>query len=722
MDGFGPKMTFIQSDTDLLNRTPAVRPGGVPVESHPLIYSDPALLTNPDEIELENSEAPPISYTGVSLPSSRMSMALPESAAQSDLTLQATSQDRLAAEKDPKTRLRSEMEIRHQHYVKQQQYAKGKRQRRLTDIDFEAHQVPHAMFNLSVVYMMYQPDHWCKIQHFNSEAFAVGYTNYTWDQVLNSTIAFPTNFGLSCFQAYNKQRGQNFHDQCHYFLRGNYVHIKLSPWEKVKTLPTENVTLARCTEYEYDRSVMEKSVVTEWNRVCDNNWSRAHVHMSYSLGYLLGCIIGGFVSDRYGRKTAIFGFGCLSLIFGFLLTYSREFEIFLVIRFLLAASNEAADLAAYNFTVAIHFLSLFFMWWLPESPRWLIINNKVKEAEEIIRSACKANRSRLPSDLGLVRHAEKRKWMKKNEKPSYFHLFRSSELRFRNSMLFTIWIATALVYYGLVIALSDQSSPGRQVFDGNFFLNNAIAGFIELPTSLMVTLIFSGVFLLLTITASKFRRTTFALLFMFISKSCVQGAFNILYIFTSELNPTVIRNSAVGVSSMISRMGAGASGYIAILSDVSMPLVPMLIFACFSLIAGALTNFLPETQGLPLPETIWDAVRMMETKSKPCIGLNKTPLVEKEHSEPYSPKKDSTVSSESESEPSESEESSTDSEERRRKEKKEKRRVRIEKNKQQRREQLKGKSQTNKKEAKSNDTEMTAMDSKTNSSKLKDVD
>lgn len=24
-------------------------------------------------------------------------------------------------------------------------------------------QVPHAMFNLSVVYMMYQPDHWCKV-------------------------------------------------------------------------------------------------------------------------------------------------------------------------------------------------------------------------------------------------------------------------------------------------------------------------------------------------------------------------------------------------------------------------------------------------------------------------------------------------------------------------------------------------------------------------------
>lgn len=35
------------------------------------------------------------------------------------------------------------------------------------------------------------------------------------------------------------------------------------------------------------------------------------------------------------------------MLFGFLLTYSKEFEIFLVVRFLLAATNEAADLAAY---------------------------------------------------------------------------------------------------------------------------------------------------------------------------------------------------------------------------------------------------------------------------------------------------------------------------------------------------------------------------------------
>jgi hypothetical protein len=109
---------------------------------------------------------------------------------------------------------------------------------------------------------------------------------------------------------------------------------------------------------------------------------------------------------------------------------------------------------------------------------------------------------------------------------------------------------------------------------------------------------------------------------MLAGKACIQGAFNILYIFTSELYPTVIRNSAVGTCSMVARIGAGASGYIAILSDVTLPTVPMAIFCIFSLFAGVLIYFLPETRDMPLPDTMWDAVTMMKNNSSAyrCAG------------------------------------------------------------------------------------------------------
>lgn len=95
---------------------------------------------------------------------------------------------------------------------------------------------------------IYQPSTF-QIPFFNEESFSaeLGYTNYTWDQVLNSTIAFPRTF--------NKQRNELHHDQCHYFER-DYVHIKLSPWAQVKDM---NATgkINRCKEWEYDTSVIE---------------------------------------------------------------------------------------------------------------------------------------------------------------------------------------------------------------------------------------------------------------------------------------------------------------------------------------------------------------------------------------------------------------------------------------------------------------------------------
>jgi hypothetical protein len=37
------------------------------------------------------------------------------------------------------------------------------------------------------------------------------------------------------------------------------------------------IQVHRCKEWEYDRSIMKDSVVTQWDRVCDDNWSRGEI-------------------------------------------------------------------------------------------------------------------------------------------------------------------------------------------------------------------------------------------------------------------------------------------------------------------------------------------------------------------------------------------------------------------------------------------------------------
>uniref|UniRef100_A0A915NDJ6 Major facilitator superfamily (MFS) profile domain-containing protein n=2 Tax=Meloidogyne incognita group TaxID=654580 RepID=A0A915NDJ6_MELJA len=475
-------------------------------------------------------------------------------------------------------RNQSELEVNAHHYKMQNVYKDQKEKSRskkpLTDIDFE--EEPH--FKLPSF----------SREYIENPENKIG-PGWSWEKALDAGIAFP--------QVRNRRTK---HDQCavytiseaqlREYLAMNFTEAILLARERPPYL------IQRCKQWEYDRNIMSDSVVTQWDRVCDDNWSRAHVHLSYSLGYLVGCMMGGYIS----------------------------------VIIIISACNEAADLAAYVYCmeITVNYLNTSFLCPLPRSS----LTGKSS-------MACHFNKSSLPSDLELVRHSEMRKWIDHNQRPHFLHSFKSPTMAFRNVIIGLVWIATALVYYGIVIALSDQSTPGRAMFAGNFFLNNAIAGAIELPTliacvfllhkggrkwSQVISLICAGTLIFAAMCLSLRGEMAFSLLFLLAGKACIQGAFNILYIFTSELYPTVIRNSAVGTCSMIARIGSAASGYIAILSDVTLPIVPMAVFCVFSLFAGVLIYFLPETRDLPLPETMYDAVRMLNSSGERyrCIGGN----------------------------------------------------------------------------------------------------
>uniref|UniRef100_A0A915NTU8 MFS domain-containing protein n=1 Tax=Meloidogyne floridensis TaxID=298350 RepID=A0A915NTU8_9BILA len=355
-------------------------------------------------------------------------------------------------------RNQSELEVNAHHYKMQNVYKDQKEKSRskkpLTDIDFEgilkiiggcstwqiliyliisAHQMPHAMFNLSVVYFTYLPDHWCKLPSFSREYIEnpenkIG-PGWSWEKALDAGIAFP--------QVRNRRTK---HDQCavytiseaqlREYLAMNFTEAILLARERPPYL------IQRCKQWEYDRNIMSDSVVTQWDRVCDDNWSRAHVHLSYSLGYLVGFLLAACneAADlaAYVYCMEITGVQYRSIVGSLLQAPWACGYAFLALVAYIFRSWTSIQLI----TSTLHFFALFLVHHLPESPRWLIVTNRVDEAEKIIRK-------------------EMRKWIDHNQRPHFLHSFKSPTMAFRNVIIGLVWIATALVYYGIVIALSD---------------------------------------------------------------------------------------------------------------------------------------------------------------------------------------------------------------------------------------------------------------------------
>lgn len=56
----------------------------------------------------------------------------------------------------------------------------------------------------------------------------------------------------------------------------------------------------------------------------------------------------------------------------------------------------------------------------------------------------------LPCDLEIVRHAEQDRWMT-SRRTNVLHILKSRVLCIRTIILGVIWLANALVYYGIVI-------------------------------------------------------------------------------------------------------------------------------------------------------------------------------------------------------------------------------------------------------------------------------
>lgn len=87
--------------------------------------------------------------------------------------------------------------------------------------------------------------------------------------------------------------------------------------------------------------------------------------------------------------------------------------------------------------------------------------------------------------------------------------------------------------------------------------------------------------------------------------SCTAIVAASIYIFTSELFPTVVRNMSMGASSTSMRVGSMIAPFISNLS-LTIPWLPTVIFGVAPIAAGAVCLLLPETKGTTLPDSMED--------------------------------------------------------------------------------------------------------------------
>nr|KAF6482064.1 solute carrier family 22 member 4 [Molossus molossus] len=249
------------------------------------------------------------------------------------------------------------------------------------------------------------------------------------------------------------------------------------------------------------------------------------------------------------------------------------------------------------------------LWWfIPESPRWLISQRRFREAEEIIQKAAKMNSIAVPVVMFDPMKLQELKPLKQ-QKVFILDLFKTRNIATITTMSVLLWMLTSVGYFALSL-----NSPNLH---GDAYLNCFLSALIEVPAYITAWLLLrtlprryiiagvlflgGGVLLLIQLVPTEYNFLSIGMVML--GKFGITSAFSMLYVFTAELYPTLVRNMAVGVTSMASRVGSIIAPYFVYLGAYNRVL-PYMVMGSLTVLIGIITLFFPESFGMTLPETL----------------------------------------------------------------------------------------------------------------------
>ncbi|KAF7822826.1 organic cation/carnitine transporter 4 [Senna tora] len=256
------------------------------------------------------------------------------------------------------------------------------------------------------------------------------------------------------------------------------------------------------------------------------------------------------------------------------------------------------------------FLILVLIPFTSESPRWYLVRGRIKDAMHLMTTIAASNGNRLPPHVMLALDDETANY-NNNEvviTGSLIDVIKSPLTRTYLFLAVAINFSCAVVYYGLSLNVVNLGT--------NLFANVALNAVAEMPaftiTAILLnrvgrrwltigTLWFGGSFCLVgsvvgnNVGVWRVVRMVCGILGIF----GAAGTYNLLYVYTAELFPTVVRNAALGCAMQASQVGAILAPFVVVLGGG----MPFAVFAMFGIMGGIFAFYLPETLNKPLYDT-----------------------------------------------------------------------------------------------------------------------
>jgi len=390
----------------------------------------------------------------------------------------------------------------------------------------------------------------------------------------------------------------------------------------------------------------KQSIVSEFNLICKEEYKVQLASSMFFVGFFFGAGLLGQLSDVKGRRTGVYAAVLISSLGAGLASISYSYSQYFVAVFI--GGFGVGGIGVASFVLCTEPLGISWKgimgigtqyWWalgicsmsffgylmreswrmysffcallgcgyvfftfsfLKESPRWLLANGKPNEAKEVLEFLAKKNGRLTFERLPDLKEPEK------TENVNVSAIFPHKKLKLRLMCMAFVFACNGLIYYGISLNVGNLA--------GSIYMNNFLSGLVEIPshiaaqfavdiigrrTTLMSLMSLSGFGAFI----SGFLKGKQRIFFALVGRFGISGSFNVVYLYTTELFPTIVRSAALGSCSMIGRIGSISAPQVLFLRVIS-PELPSIVLALFALLAVLTCTLVPETHGLVLEESL----------------------------------------------------------------------------------------------------------------------